>query len=325
MPGENRIDAHRGFGAIVWLAFGFGSGGIALLLCILNATLLKPPSISRPGEVFSLVHAENNARAHSYPSYLDFRERARTFNLSLYRFVRFDVSFAPDLTQPVWGNAVSGNYFQLLGIKAAVGRMLSPEDDLERGALPVAVLTYDAWQRYLSGTPDVVRRVIKINGVEHSIIGVTGRDFSSIERLPQPEIFIPVASSKKLDPQAALLERRDSEQSFLLARLYPGVSQSRAEAEANAIANQIAARHSKNVSYGIRLVAPENARDLFLAPKHFLSPYSFLSLDLYAKRRSRRVQTAKPTAAANPHPQFHPAEIQPVCAANPAAGHGTAR
>ena len=287
MPGENRLQAERGFFAILLLAFGFGLGGLALFLGILNATLLKPPSISRPAEVFSLVHAENNTKTHSYADYLEFRRRTRTFALSLYRFVRVDVSFAPDSTQPVWGNAVSGNYFQLLGIKAALGRLFSPDDDLE----PVAVLTHNAWQRYLCGTPDVLRRTIKINGVAHTIIGVTGKDFSSIERLPQPEIFVPIASTKKIDPQAALLDRRDSEQNFLLARLYPGVTRSRAESEAN----QIAARHPKNSSYGIRLVAPETAVDPMPAVKALsfvlllfvLGPLPYTTLKARAKRKAQ--------------------------------------
>jgi hypothetical protein len=286
MPGENRSQAQRGFFAILLLAFGFGLGGLALFLGILNATLLKPPSISRPAEVFSLVHAESNAKTHSYPNYLQFRERARTFNLSLYRFLRFDVSFVPDATQPVWGNAVSGNYFQLLGVKAALGRLFSPDDDLK----PVVVLTHNAWQRYLCGNPDVLQRVIKINGLAHTVIGVTGKDFSSIERLPQPEIFIPIASTKKIDPQAATLDRRDSEQNFLLARLYPGVTRSRAESEAN----QIATRHAKNSSYGIRLVAPETAVDPIPAVKALsfalllfvLGPLPYTTLRARAKRKA---------------------------------------
>lgn len=257
-----RLMARRAFFAVAILSLGLGIGAITVFFGFLNATLLKSLPISRPSEVFSFVNARNDAPSHSYPNYLDFRNGAKTFDLSLYNFVRVSASFAPGSSQRLWGNTVAGNYFQLLGVKAAMGRTLSPDDDLKRGAHPVAVLTYGAWRRHLGSNPDVIGRKIKINGMDYTVVGVAEKGFNGVERIFQSDIFIPIAMTSQVQPGATFLDQRDSEQTFLISRLRPGVTPEHALSEANAIATRIASQHPEsNEGYRIRLVEPGWAGD----------------------------------------------------------------
>ena len=86
----------------------------------------------------------------------------------------------------------SGNYFDVLGVGAAAGRILSPEDDRTPGAHPVLVLSYAFWQRRFAGAPDVVGRTVSVNGTPFTVVGVAKRGFFGTKPGFGPDIWAPL-------------------------------------------------------------------------------------------------------------------------------------
>ena len=81
----------------------------------------------------------------------------------------------------MWGYLVSGNYFELLGVKPLAGRLLQPEDDKVRGGHPVMVLTYAGWQKRFGGDPNIIGTKVQVNGREFTVLGVTPKGFFGTE------------------------------------------------------------------------------------------------------------------------------------------------
>ncbi len=128
---------------------------------------------------------------------------------------------------------VTGNYFQLLGLKPAVGRLLTPQDDTAKNANPVAVLSYDYWKTRFAASRDVVGQTVLINGHPFTILGVAPENFDSAIGGYKPGLFIPISMVEIAMPWMAPrdnLNRHDSVWLTLVARLKPGVSNSQAEA-----------------------------------------------------------------------------------------------
>jgi len=131
------------------------------------------------------------------------------------------------------GEVVTGNYFQLLGLKPALGRLLTPQDDTAKNANPVLVLSYTYWQNHLGGARDVVGQTILINGHPFTILGVAPRNFDSAIGGYRPGVFIPVSMVEVAMPWMAPRDDLNNHQSIwltLIARLHPGVKPAQAEA-----------------------------------------------------------------------------------------------
>lgn len=257
-----RLTSRPGFFAVAVLPLGLGIGATTVFFGLMNSTLLKPLPIERPHEVFSFINPRHAAPVQSYPNYLDFKARSQTMDLSVYRFVRVSASFGKGSNQRLWGYTVAGDYFSLLGVDAALGRTIAPEDDVKRGGHPVVMLSHAAWQRHFAGRADAIGRRFRINGLEYTLIGVTPPGFTGTERFFLPDIFVPTAMTSQIEIGATYLDSRDSENTFMIARVRPGISRARAETEANAIAKQIGQEHPKS-SEGltVKLVEPGWAGD----------------------------------------------------------------
>ena len=173
------------FTLVTVCALTIGMGANAVIFSVVNALILRPLPVRDPGE---LVRAYTNGYSNtSYAAYLDYRDRNRTLaGLSAFGSVPMTVRI-DGFAEHVVGTAVSGNYFQVIGVPAAHGRAIQPEDD-RRGAAGVVVLSHAFWQRRFAGDPATPGRSITINGQPFTVIGVapafvhrypgTGRDRS---------------------------------------------------------------------------------------------------------------------------------------------------
>src|SRR5262249_10341141 len=143
----------------------------------------------------SLVFVEEVGRGYenvSFPVYRDLRTRNATFeDLIAYRIAMMDVD--PD-RQPVraWGYLATGNYFDVLGGEPARGGLFHAEADPQAGANPVAVLSFDYWQRQFAGNPAIVGRTLRINRLAYTVIGVAARGFDGTEMMYRPDVWVPM-------------------------------------------------------------------------------------------------------------------------------------
>ena len=143
-----------------------GIGANTALFSLLHAVLLRPiPGVERSHELVRIRRTQN-ARVQSnqsYPDYLDYRDQAETLEgLVAERLISLRLSGPP--AQIVPGAIVTGNYFQVLGVKASVGRLLGPQDDRVPGGHPVVVLSHGFWQWQFGQDPMIVGRTLTLNG-----------------------------------------------------------------------------------------------------------------------------------------------------------------
>ena len=250
-----RLRQNPSFSAIAILTLALGIGANTAIFSIINAALLRGLPVARPSEIISINQkfGADTLPAISFPNYRDLRDRNTVLSgLVAYRFLPASLGL-PGNTQRVWGYLVTGNYFDVLGVHAALGRMLRPDDDVRPGGHPVAVLSWACWQKRFGGDPSVVGSAVKVNGSDYTILGVTPEGFFGTELFFRPEVFFPAMMQKQIEGGPGFLENRDAGDFFSVGRLKPGVSMARAEAGLNSVAHALAREYPK-YDDGMRIV-----------------------------------------------------------------------
>lgn len=230
-----------GFTLIAVITLALGIGANTGVFSLVNTVLLRPLPIAQPERVFEVTPLREGANigATSYPVYKDFRDRNDVLEgLAAYRFLPMSLSRNGN-NEIVLGYGVSGNYFDLLGVRAAQGRMFTQEDDRLPGAHPVAVISYGCWQRRFGGDPRVVGQNVTINNYSFTLIGVAPPEFQGTALMFAPEIYAPLNMAKQIEPGSRWLENRGNGALMLLGRLKPNVTTAQAKASMDGLAAQI--------------------------------------------------------------------------------------
>jgi macrolide transport system ATP-binding/permease protein len=223
--------------AIITLALGIGAN--TAIFSFVNTVLLRPLPIEQPEQLVSLDNVPLNLPAASYPNYRDLRDRNRSFSgLLAYRLASFSLS-NNGVNERLWGYIATGNYFEVLDVKPALGRFFTPDDDKVLGAHSVAVLTYECWQMRFAGDPQVIGKTVIVNGRNFMIIGVARPGFYGSEIAFRPEMWFPMMMQPQIEVGRYWLEKRDSSNFFVQGRLKPGVTIAQAEGELKSIAAQL--------------------------------------------------------------------------------------
>jgi len=244
-----RLRKAPGFTLIAVLSLALGIGANSAIFSLVNTALLRPLPIERPQELVSLNSAtekgDGEFPAFSHPNYKDLRDRNNTLaGLILYRMA--PVSLSNDgVNERVWSYIASGNYFDVLGVRAAMGRVFTPDDDKAKGAHPVAVITHDCWRQRFGGDVQIVGKSILVNGGSFTVIGVTAPGFRGSEIGYRTEMWFPAMMQKQIEPANDWLENRDEYNSFVQGRLKPGVTMAQAEANLKSLAADLAREYPK--------------------------------------------------------------------------------
>jgi predicted permease len=242
-----------GFLAIVILTLGLGIGANAAIFSLMDQILLRPLPVHDPASLVLLdgpgafMGRTMNAMTFSYPMYKDFRDRNEVFTGVLARFPLAMTAVWRGASERANGELVSGNYFDVLGVQPALGRVLNEADDRTPGAHPVAVLSYGYWQRRFGGDPGVLSQTISVNGHPLSIVGVTKRGFAGIQIGQSVDIMVPIMMKAQMTPTWNDLDNRRSRWLTVMARLKPGVSAKQADSAMNVIYRQINEQEIKDI------------------------------------------------------------------------------
>jgi predicted permease len=231
--------------AVVVITLALGIAANALIFSIVNGFLLRPLPVPNPSQI-AVLGARQKADltlsyTFSYPEFVDFRKQADSFaDLFGYTIGLRGVS-ADNRADQVLGAFVTGNYFSVLGVKPALGRLIQPSEEDQPGEQPVVVLGYSYWQKRFGGNANVIGKQLRVDGQSASIIGVAPRGFSGTQLLVENDIYIPV-SSRAIFGQAAgsALTDRTARIMNVLGRLKPGVSFAQAQSSVNVIAARLA-------------------------------------------------------------------------------------
>jgi predicted permease len=230
-----------GFTAVAVVSLALGIGANTAIFSLVNAALLRPLPVERPEQMMSLTNAVETRMfpTFSYPNYKDIRDRNDVFRgLIAYRFAPLSVSY-DGVNERQWGYVVSGNYFDVLGVKAALGRMISEDDDRLPGAHPVTVVSYQCWQQRFGSDPALIGKSLIVNGLGYTVIGVAPRGFFGTEIIAAPELWFPMAMQSQVEVGNSWLDNRGAEYVFVQGRLNSGVGVAQARAALDSIALQL--------------------------------------------------------------------------------------
>lgn len=239
--GARVLARYKGFTAVAVFTLALGIGANTAIFSIINTAALRPLPIESPEQLVSLTNTTGNRvfPTFSYPNYKDLRDRNDAFSgLIAYRFAPLSVSH-DGVNERLWGYVVTGNYFEVLGVKAFMGRVISPEDDRLAGAHPVTVLSYEGWQRRFGADAGVVGKSLIVNGRSFTVIGVAPRGFFGTEIIAAPEFWFPMAMQAEIEVGNNWLDQRGVENLFIQGRLKPGVSVRQAQSALTSIALQL--------------------------------------------------------------------------------------
>ena len=236
-----------GFTITVVLTLALGIGANTAIFTLFDQVILRMLPVQNPKELVRLEwngafsgsmsafggDTEGHLNYFSYPMYKDLREQNTVFQDIL----------AVDKAQAgvSWHNQaenkdteiVSGNYFQMLGLRPATGRLFTPKDETEKDANPVVVLSYDYWKARFGATPEMIGQTILVNGHPFTVVGVAPQNFDSAIGGYKPGIFVPVTMVDQAIPWRAPLDDLKNHRSVWLttvARLKPGMTYARAQA-----------------------------------------------------------------------------------------------
>jgi predicted permease len=228
-----------GFTAVAVITLALGIGANTAIFSLLDQVLLRSLPVAEPDRLVILHEAEygggwstsdNSEMVYSYPHYKDVRDLIPLFDGVIARAgVQLSVT-AAGTSDRAQGEIVSGNYFPVLGVRPALGRVLDAGDDGHPGASPVAVLSYGYWSRRFGASPQVVGRKIALNNYPFTVVGVAARGFNGLLKGQNADVFVPIAMKRELTPGWNGLVERDIMWLNIFARLKAGISPRRTEA-----------------------------------------------------------------------------------------------
>ena len=262
--------------AIATLALGIGVN--SSIFSLVNAILLKPLPVERPGELVDIYGHSANSSGHdsnSYPNYLDYREQAETLS-GLMGFTNFFANLSVEgSSELVVGEVVTDNYFSVLGIRPSLGRDFVEEEYAAPGTSPVAVISHPFWQTRFAGDSGVLGRTFRLNGVVFTVVGVAPEGFGGMFPAVTAQMWIPTAMVGKVSPLgnqrasgpyvgATRLEQRARHWLWLKGRMRPEVEVARVRAELEGIAARLSARYPE--TNGQERVAVMATNDVAINP-----------------------------------------------------------
>jgi predicted permease len=238
------------FAIIAILTLALGIGANTAIFTVVNAVFFHSIPVQDPKNLLAIFTVDqrkilgltsNNNFPNSYPNAVDIQNRTQSFSgIAIFTFapVSMTINGQPD---QYFSNLVSGNFFDVLGVHAALGRTFRAEEDRELGAGPVIVLNYGFWQRKFAGDRNVIGQNVLLNGQGFTIIGVAPNGFQGTNVIGGPDMWIPMSMHDQI--LSGFTKILFTERRFLgfnaVGRLKDGVRMEQAQAELQSIANDL--------------------------------------------------------------------------------------
>jgi predicted permease len=251
------------FTAVAVLTLALGIGANAAIFNLIDAAMLRMLPVADPESLVLVQVANRQGRptsSFSYPHFLYMRDHVRTLS-GVFAQGRVELNLsAGTLTDAPSGELVSDNYFSVLGVALPLGRGFSAGDEL------VAVISHRYWTNRLGGNADVIGRVVILNGVPFTVIGVTPPRFFGIDPGRAPEVYVPLAVTDRLAQSGPRLARPNSFWLEVTGRLQPGTSVEQARAELDVISQQNVRELARSSSLRPGLLQFLGSRRIVLSP-----------------------------------------------------------
>jgi predicted permease len=255
--GVRILAKNPGFTTVAVLALALGIGVNATILGAVNGFVLRPLPVDKPEELIALHSGKKMDAAvwgeFSYANYLDLREQNKSFSeLCASEETSAGISSGEsrnagdnDRAEVVWGELVSSNYFDVMGVKPVLGRGILPEEDRTPNAHPVTVISHSLWQRRFKADQGVVGKTIYLNGHPFTVIGVMPESFLGSTFYLRYAFWAPLMMSQQFGRRAEWETDRSYELFNLYGRLKPGLTIKQAETDMNVVVEALGQRFPK--------------------------------------------------------------------------------
>jgi putative ABC transport system permease protein len=233
------------FTGVAVLSLALGIGANTAIFTLVDQLILRLLPVRDPEQIVILSgqgrhYGGNNGRnALSYRMYQDLRDRNTVFSAMMCRYRLSTLIGAGGEAEASVGELVSGNYFPMLGVHAAVGRLFTASDDLHAGAHPYAVLSYSYWQTRFAGDRGILGQTIRVNNYPLTVVGVAQPGFEGLEPGLPARVFIPVSMAVEVRPGFRSMWDRRQRWVNVYGRLRPGMTVQQAQAGLQPLFHQI--------------------------------------------------------------------------------------
>jgi predicted permease len=250
--------------ALLTLILGIGAN--VIVFSVLNALLLRPLDVPLPTGLYNVVHETPGYDNQSYPDYVDFQRKNTTFSaMAAYRLQDAGLT-AGDAAYKCWYYRVSGNYFDMLGVQPAYGRLFHASDERGPNSAPYIVLSHGFWISHFNSDPRVVGTAVHVNKHPFTVIGIAPSGFHGTDVFIWPDFWMPIVDSPD-DEGTSFLSNRGMHNIWILGKLKPDVSPRQATDNLNTIARELASQYpATDDELSARLVKPGLMGDMFGDP-----------------------------------------------------------
>jgi macrolide transport system ATP-binding/permease protein len=252
----------RGFSTVALLTLALGIGANTALFSVVDQLLVRSLPVAEPGRLAVLAQGERGGRMEfdfSFPLFREYQRENRVFNqmaATMDEPVGFGTGGATERQRAL---LVTGNYFTMLGVDAALGRTFSPSEGVEMDDAPVVVLSHGLWQRAFGADPGVLGREVTVNNRPFTIIGVAPREFAGTTRGVAPDLYVPITMFGQLtgerpggqNPLASPYYTRP----WVMGRLKEGTSLAGAERDLESLAARAFAAGTPNVTTNLAVLS----------------------------------------------------------------------
>lgn len=241
-----------GFTSVAILTLALGIGANTAIFSLVDSLVLRPVPVVHPGQIVFLTSARNGKGASpgtvfSYADFTDIRKQTGDVfsEVSAAGVFGKDGLAVDGKSQPMWSTYVTDNFFNLLGIKPALGRLILPSEGGVAGTDPVVVISYAYWKSRFNGDPGVIGKKASVNGVPVTIIGVAPEGFHGLTSLLDFQGYMPMGmgSVVKDVPEDFLVARENAQFVAVMARLRDEVSLQQAQAALNVVARRLSQQY----------------------------------------------------------------------------------
>ena len=268
-----------GFALTAMLTLALGIGANVVVFGVINAVLLRPLNVAGAERLFQIEQKGQGDWSQSYPDYLDYRARNTTFSdMAAYRPVVAALSTGSS-AQRSWGYEISGNYFDMLGVQPALGRLIHLSDEHGANSAPYIVLADRFWRSRFNADPRIVGMTVDLNKHPFTVIGVAPEGFHGTEIFFWPDFWMPMVNAGQVEG-FDFLTVRQNHGSLIVGMLKAGVTPQQAADNLNAVASQLKREHpTEDDGLSARLVEPGLFGDVLGGPtRRFLGAIMLLAL-----------------------------------------------
>jgi len=256
-----------GFLAVGVLSIALGIGVNTTIFSFINTALFRPLPFPESQELVRVWDGNSS----SYPDYAAYRDEGKVFSgLAAYAQRPLNLNVNGE-SQRIWGEMVTGNYFDVLKVKPALGRGFLAEEDRTPGTHPVVVISNALWRRDFGSDPAIIGKGINLNNHSYTVIGVMPENFVGATVISRPDLWVPMMSEPLINPGSKSLTSPDEGWLMVLGRLRPDAKLAAAQVAVETIAGRLheerRARNSGPEERGGRVVAVVAARGLMVPPQ----------------------------------------------------------